>query len=234
MKLFILNLHFGTWQNLDPSIDNKILYDTFVEYGPILSCRLATNADGTSKGFGFVQFEDETAAESAINQANGIVLNGRHVYVGPFVKKEERNLQKYDSFRFTNLYVKNLTNDISDEDLRSIFGVFGPVTSVAVMKDENGESKCFGFVNFEHSDDAVKAIENLNGKKINGKELYVGRAQKKSEREAELRGKHEYTVPERFTDINLYVKNIDDAIGDEELREVFTSCGSVSSCKVNI
>ena len=205
-----------------------------MEYGSILSCRLATNADGTSKGFGFVQFEDERAAENAINQANGIVLNGRDVYVGPFVKKEERNLQNYDNLRFTNLYVKNLTDDISEEDLRNIFGVFGPITSVAVMRDDNGKSKCFGFVNFEHSNDAAKAVEDLNGKRINEKELYVGRAQKKSEREAELRGKHEHVIHERFSNVNLYVKNIDDAIDDVALREVFTSCGSVNSCKVSL
>lgn len=63
------------------------------------------------------------------------------------------------------------------------------VTSFAIMKDEAGKSKGFGFVNFEDAEAAHKAVEALNGKDIEGKELYVGRAQKKAEREAELKQK---------------------------------------------
>lgn len=57
------------------------------------------------------------------------------------------------------------------------------------MQDEKDGSKGFGFVNFEDSEAAHDAVEALNGKDIDGKELYVGRAQKKSERQAELRQK---------------------------------------------
>ncbi len=58
-----------------------------------------------------------------------------------------------------------------------------------VLQDEKDVSKGFGFVNFEESEPAHAAVEALNGKDIDGKELYVGRAQKKSERQAELRQK---------------------------------------------
>ncbi|KAK2414613.1 polyadenylate-binding protein [Trifolium repens] len=58
------------------------------------------------------------------------------------------------------------------------------------MKDENGNSKCFGFVNFQRSDSAVVAVERLNGTTTNdGKVLFVRRAQRKTEREAELKAK---------------------------------------------
>lgn len=57
------------------------------------------------------------------------------------------------------------------------------------MRDEEGTSKGFGFVNFEDADAAHKAVEALNGTDVDGKELYAGRAQKKGEREAELKAK---------------------------------------------
>ena len=61
---------------------------------------------------------------------------------------------------------------------------------VLMLQDENGRSRGFGFVNFEKPDAAHDAVEALSGKELaEGKELYLGRAQKKSEREASLKHK---------------------------------------------
>ena len=57
------------------------------------------------------------------------------------------------------------------------------------MQDEEGKSRGFGFVNFEDADTAHDAVEKNNGTLLEGKELWCGRAQKKGEREAELKAK---------------------------------------------
>lgn len=59
------------------------------------------------------------------------------------------------------------------------------------MRDGEGKLKCFGSVNFESADDAVKAVEGMNGNMFDEEKWYVGRAQKKSERELELKAKFE-------------------------------------------
>jgi len=70
---------------------------------------------------------------------------------------------------------------------------------------------------------------------VNGHELYVGRAQKKIERQAELKEKFDRLKSERLTryqGVNLYVKNLDDSVNDERLRQEFAPFGTITSAKV--
>ena len=66
-------------KNLDPSIDNKALHDTFSAFGNILSCKIALDETGHSKGYGFVHYDTEEAATTAIQKVNGMLLNDRKV-----------------------------------------------------------------------------------------------------------------------------------------------------------
>ncbi|CAI9281873.1 unnamed protein product [Lactuca saligna] len=221
-------------KNLDKTIDNKALHDTFSTFGNILSCKIATDSIGQSKGYGFVQFDTEEAAQSAIDKLNGMLMNDKQVYVGHFLRKQERDSSSTRT-KFNNVYVKNLPESTTDEDLKKTFGEYGMITSAVVMKDSDGKSKCFGFVNFENADDAANAVEGLNGKKFDDKEWYVGKAQKKSEREMELKSRFEQTVKEaadKYQGLNLYVKNLDDTIDDDKLRKLFSEYGTITSCKV--
>lgn len=221
-------------KNLDKAIDHKALHDTFSTFGSILSCKVAVDGSGQSKGYGFVQFDSEEAAQKAIEKLNGMLLNDKQVYVGPFLRKQERETTA-DRAKFNNVFVKNLSETTTDDELKQIFGEFGTITSAVVMRDGDGKSKCFGFVNFESTDDAARAVEALNGKKMDEKEWYVGKAQKKSEREHELKQKFEQSMKEaadKYQGANLYVKNLDDSIVDDKLKELFSSFGTITSCKV--
>ncbi|KAL9367413.1 hypothetical protein Peur_038612 [Populus x canadensis] len=221
-------------KNLDKAIDHKALHDTFSAFGNILSCKVATDPSGQSKGYGFVQFDSEEAAQKAIEKLNGMLLNDKQVYVGPFLRKQERDTAT-DKMRFNNVFVKNLSETTTEEDLNKTFGEFGTITSIVVMRDGDGKSKCFGFVNFENAEDAAKAVEALNGKKIDDKEWFVGKAQKKYEREVELKQRFEQSMKEaadKFQGANLYIKNLDDSIVDEKLKELFSPFGTITSCKV--
>jgi len=225
---------FMMMQNLDRAIDHKALYDTFSIFGNILSCKIAMDASGLSKGYGFVQFENEESAQSAIDKLNGMLLNDKPVYVGHFQRKQDRD-NALSNAKFNNVYVKNLSESVTDDDLKNTFGEYGTITSAVVMRDVDGKSKCFGFVNFENADAAAKAVEALNGKKFDDKEWYVGKALKKYERELELKERHEQSMKEtvdKFYGANLYLKNLDDSVTDEKLSELFSEFGTVTSCKV--
>ncbi|KAG7470090.1 hypothetical protein MATL_G00135610 [Megalops atlanticus] len=222
-------------KNLDKSIDNKALYDTFSAFGNILSCKVVCDKNG-SKGYGFVHFETQEAAERAIEKMNGMLLNDRKVFVGRFKSRKEREAELGARAKeFTNVYIKNFGEDMDDEKLKEVFGKYGPVLSIRVMTDDNGKSKGFGFVSFERHEDAQKAVDNINGKELNGKQVYVGRAQKKVERQTELKRKFEQMKQDRMTryqGVNLYVKNLDDGLDDERLRKEFSPFGTITSAKV--
>ncbi|XP_009136272.1 polyadenylate-binding protein 2 isoform X1 [Brassica rapa] len=224
-------------KNLDKSIDHKALHDTFSAFGNIISCKVALDSSGQSKGYGFVQYETEESAQRATSELNGMLLNDKQVYVGPFLRRQERDSNTAANVtKFTNVYVKNLAESTTEDDLKSAFGEFGEITSAVVMRDGDGKSKGFGFVNFEDAEDAAKAVEGLNGKTFGGdKEWYVGRAQKKSERESELKVRYEESLREaadKFQSCNLYVKNLDESVSEEKLKEMFAPYGTVTSSKV--
>lgn len=96
-------------KNLEKSIDNKALYDTFSQFGNILSCKVASDpATGESKGYGFVHFETEKAATSAIEAVDGMMLLDQKVHVARFLTRKERHDALGQNQTFTNVFVKNL------------------------------------------------------------------------------------------------------------------------------
>ncbi|TVY19886.1 Cytoplasmic and nuclear polyadenylate-binding protein [Lachnellula arida] len=224
-------------KNLDTAIDNKALHDTFAAFGNILSCKVAQDESGASKGYGFVHYETDEAASQAIKHVNGMLLNEKKVFVGHHIPKKDRQ-SKFEEMKanFTNIYVKNIPTEVTDEEFRELFEKFGDVTSASLARDqESGKSRGFGFVNFINHEHASVAVDDLNGKDFKGQDLYVGRAQKKHEREEELRKSYEAARIEKaskYQGVNLYVKNLDDDVDDDKLRELFTPFGAITSAKV--
>lgn len=223
-------------KNLDVAIDNKALHDTFAAFGNILSCKVAQDENGNSKGYGFVHYETDEAASQAIKHVNGMLLNEKKVYVGHHIPKKDRQ-SKFEEMKanFTNVYVKNIANEVSDEDFRELFAKYGDVTSSSLARDQEGKSRGFGFVNFTTHESAAKAVDELNGKDFRGQDLYVGRAQKKHEREEELRKSYEAARLEKaskYQGVNLYIKNLDDDVDDDKLRQMFSEFGPITSAKV--
>ena len=313
-------------KNLDLEIDNKQLYDTFSLFGNILSCKVVTDPEtGKSKGYGYVHYETQDAAQAAISKLDGMTIEGIVIEVKMFTKKQERP----DQLAWQNCFVKNIPLHWSDALLESTFAEFGPVLSahikmgqrtfkpkakkekedkkddanedsedkeekkdgdvtqgegeeenkeeneeeddvaaelekLAVKDDEDkdkdegeegedaapkpDESLGFGFVSFENHEEAVKAVEALNDKEFDefeekpeGEEempklkLFVSKAQKKNDRERELKMKYDDLKRERinkFQGVNLYVKNLDDSVTDDKLREEFSVMGTITSARV--
>ena len=66
----------------------QALHDTFAAFGNVLSCKVATDEHGRSRGFGYVHYETAEAAETAIKAVNGMLLNDKKVYVGYHISRK--------------------------------------------------------------------------------------------------------------------------------------------------
>ncbi len=82
-----------------------------------------------------------------------------------------------------NIYVGNLAPETTEDDLRQAFEAFGQVENANVIKDKySGESKGFGFVEMPSKDEAQKAIDEMNGKDLNGSAVNVNEARPRPDR----------------------------------------------------
>ncbi len=82
-----------------------------------------------------------------------------------------------------NIYVGNLSYDVSDEELGEAFAVYGTVTSARVIRDRyTDRSRGFGFVEMENDTEAEAAIAELNGKPIKGRPVNVNQARPREDR----------------------------------------------------
>jgi cold-inducible RNA-binding protein len=82
-----------------------------------------------------------------------------------------------------NIYVGNLSRDVTEEDLRQIFESFGQIASINIIKDKfSGQSRGFGFVEMPGRAEAQAAITGLNGKELKGRTLSVNEARPQTER----------------------------------------------------
>jgi len=115
-----------------------------------------------------------------LNDTEGLAMPGERITVVQHLKKNEHNRQRQSlrigadkgaPFQNTNLYVKFLDDDVTDDKLRDYFSSCGQITSAKVEMDkEKGVSKGFGYVNFSTAEEATKAVTELNGKtEFNGK-----------------------------------------------------------------
>jgi hypothetical protein len=82
-------------------------------------------------------------------------------HVATFIKKSERSANNDD--KFTNLYMKHLDDDITEELVKLKFSQFGSIVSVKIMKRPDGSSLGFGFVSFQNPESAIKAQSTMNG-----------------------------------------------------------------------
>ena len=220
-------------KNLPEGFENKNLYDVFSEFGNILSCKVAMDETGKSKGYGYVHFETGEEAQKAIEK-----LNGGTLAVSIFVKRQDRAGQA----DWTNLYAKQFPESWDEEKLKAVFGEHGAIASVVINRDAEGKSKRFGFINFTDHEGAQKALDALNNRVMPDDEaagttftLYVNRHQKKVERSREISARMATLNLERaskYQGMNLYVKNIDDSITDEFFRETFAKFGTITSARI--
>lgn len=188
----------------------------FGRVGPLDSVRLCRNRDYpfNSLCYAYVNFIYPYHASEALEALNYYKLKGKSMRImwsqrDPLTRKNG----------VANLYVKNLDSSITNTRLHTIFSKYGTILSCKVA-EENGKSKGFGFVQFDSEDSALCAIAALHQSFLEGKQLYVSKFIKKSERE---------NACEESNFTNLYVNYLSEDVTEDVLRGRFSEYGNISS-----
>ncbi|KAL0235949.1 hypothetical protein GEMRC1_002531 [Eukaryota sp. GEM-RC1] len=232
--LFIKGLH--------PNIDSNRLENLFSPYGTIISCKLKTDDEGKSQGYAYIQFDTYENAVKSIE-----AMNGKEV--GSIEEPEERctisvrhhqpaNLfvRMVDGIRpQTNVYVKNLPIEVTDESFLKIMSSFGEVKSHRLTTVEP-KNKKVGFVDFTTIEQAIKAVRKLNQSHAFGEDpievnffqpktpIGVSLLQEELRKSAHLKeaSKHQ----------SLWVGSLPPSTTDESLYQLFSPFGKITRSNV--
>lgn len=219
--------------HLPAQFDIPDLKELFSKYGTITSLHIATDEKGASRGYGHVMFATPDAAQAAIDEVNGLEISNQKITVTAYNHSYQEEKKK----NFCNLYVRDINSNVNSESLAKILGQFGTVTSATVRVDEEGKSKRFGYCCFATHEEAVTAIEACNEKVV--PELSEGDAPVKMDRfisrSERIRNQEKARQLRRAENAkypSIYVKNFDETVTDEILRDFFSRCGEVRSAHV--
>ncbi|XP_019178275.1 PREDICTED: polyadenylate-binding protein 6-like [Ipomoea nil] len=152
--------------DLHPETTVADLEAAFSVIGRLDSLGIRRDAAGKSLCYAFVNFFYISHAMKALACLNHKTLKGKAMRIMWWHK--ESKLRKSG---IGNVFVKNLAPSIDSAQLESMFNKYGKIVSCKVAEEENGKSKCFGFVQFETHNSAISAITSLHGAVFQGKKL---------------------------------------------------------------
>ena len=233
-------------KNLPPNFNSKNLYEIFKVFGQVVSCKVASNANGDLKGYGFVQYRSPKIAKKVIASCQNVKINNYVLEVEAY-NPELRDLKKSGSVRpavFTNCYVKNFPKDITEDELRKVLEKYGKITSLFMPVKEDGTLSGFACANYENPDDARNAIDNLHGKHLFGAErasdsssivlpFYIQKAEARKDRVDPLHTRLENLSLDSRPKNSLYINNIPLTFSETEIHGIFQRFGTITDFQLN-
>jgi len=161
--------------NLDPKANDTTLYEMFNSIGPVENCKIIKDRAGKNGQYGFVDFVHREDAQQALQ------LDGRKIFDSEIKVNWAVHARKDDSTNHHNIFVGDLSSDVTNELLKKAFDPFGTVTDARVMWDHStGRSRGYGFVAFLEKAEADRAISEMDGKWLGSRTIRCNWANQKN------------------------------------------------------
>ena len=216
-------------RRIPKNLNAENLDQIFSKFGDIISCKISLSSDHESRGYGFVCFSEAQAAQKALESTQ----NSDSMIGVKFAPRDKKDFRKV----YNNIFVKNLPENWTIEEVKKLFSPFGFITSVHQGASQLGH---FFFICFGSTDpndreagkkSAEKAVTEIHDREVDGHKLYVKPALRKEERKNELM--HDtFKFKNSKKRCNLYVKGFPSSTTEEDLRELFTKYGEIESLKL--
>ena len=168
--------------NLNPQVSEDLLRQIFETSGHVVSVKVIPDKNLKSSGlnYGFVEFDDPSHAENAMQNLNGRVILGNEIRVN--WAYQNNNSNKEDTSGHYHIFVGDLSNEVNDETLLQAFSAFGNVSEARVMWDmKTGRTRGYGFVAFRDRDAAEKALASMDGQWLGSRQIRCNWANQKGQ-----------------------------------------------------
>lgn len=159
---------------LDPSVTEEILFNSFSRFGRIMSLKVMRHiVTGISRGFAFINYFTPHEAYRAKNAMNGQKFFGKTLRV--YLKSEYDSLDPDATIVF-----QNLSEDATEDQLLGMLSGFGIPFSVKIVKEDKTPGVVKAFVQYDKKETAKAVIDKFNNSERDGKHLVVELANKKN------------------------------------------------------
>ncbi|KAH7565623.1 hypothetical protein JRO89_XS09G0236100 [Xanthoceras sorbifolium] len=151
--------------NIHSQVTEPLIQEVFSSTGPVEGCKLIRKEKSS---YGFIHYFDRRSAAMAI-----LSLNGRHLFGQPIkVNWAYASGQREDTSGHFNIFVGDLSPEVTDATLYACFSVYPSCSDARVMWDQKtGRSRGFGFVSFRSQQEAQSAINDLTGKWLGSRQI---------------------------------------------------------------
>ncbi|XP_055386076.1 ELAV-like protein 1-A [Condylostylus longicornis] len=217
--------------NLADDVIENDLWRLFGPFGAIKNVAIMRDPKThQSKGFGFVTMKNLSEAENAIDILNGHAIRNRPMKVsfkGARTKYEDEENPMGEPGAY-QIYVFNLSPNTIEDELWKLFAQFGAVKSVSIVVDQKTQkSKGFAFITMKILEEAQKAIQTLNGFKLNGRNLMVSfKGQRPDD--------HEFNKmnPDVIQSVPIYINYLPHDIDDGTVWKLFSQFGAIKDVNI--
>ncbi|KAH9937512.1 uncharacterized protein B0H18DRAFT_971011 [Fomitopsis serialis] len=167
--------------NLSPRVTEYMLTEIFAVAGPVQHVKIIPDRNYQHGGlnYGFVEYMDMRAAETALQTLNGRKIFDTEIRVN-WAYQGQQN--KEDTSGHFHVFVGDLSPEVNDDVLAKAFSAFGTLSDARVMWDMNsGKSRGYGFLAFRDKTDAEQAIATMNGEWLGSRAIRVNWANQKTQ-----------------------------------------------------
>jgi polyadenylate-binding protein len=217
-------------KNIPAEVTPRQVYEYFLQFGDIISAKVNEDEQGNHLGYGYIHFVNADSMNKAIQGTEGKTVWGVKLDVKQFQKKNERISSLSTN---NNIYVKNIPNTFSDNQIKDLFQKFGKIVFFKSMEDSS--KRKFVIVNFENEQMAETAKTTMNGFTIGDSELFVDFLMKKSDRKRLLSSKimdKNQNLNNIYKYCNLHIRNLPTEMDERQLHEIFSKLGEIRSVKI--
>ena len=214
--------------NFSDDADEDSLRELFQACGELTDFYVPKDGTtGLNKGFAFVSFSTIEEAVAAHDTLNGADLAGKNIRI-EYAEVRQRPVKApvaSDKLPSPKLFVGSVSEDATEDDLRQLFEACGELTDVYVPKDaDTGAGRGFAFVSYSTVDEAIVAMNTLNGAQLARKSIRLEYAEVKE------RGGGSGGGGSKPPSLKLFLGNISQECSEDHLREAFGAYGEIIDC----